>query len=178
MSNKIIFILLIIVSFSCNKNTDSKACWYIVDYNGQLLESVCNKTEPEVRSYIKNLPGRQSIPDSNLDCLYYKVETDKYCWQINNKCYKNFTTAQANLYAHCYFGVSATKVTCDSCCTNWYNRYMYRKNLGGVINYSSVFSKRYCGIALDTIHQSKRDTILLNQDSLIVLQYSENGSTW
>jgi hypothetical protein len=170
MNKKIISILIILVTvLSCKKDSDARYCWSIVDHNGNLITRMCDKTEPEIRAYIKGSIGGSLIPDSSLGCLYYKEETNKCCWMIGARCNKNLTESEANHYATCYSGgATATKVTCDSCCTNWYNRYaIVSIQNGGVISYSAAWVNRYCGASLDTIFDGKKVLIKNTVDSLI-----------
>ena len=165
---------------SCTKSNQQKYCWKIVDNVGNDLSQVCDKTEQELLDCFKNSNCGIVNGGSGLNpCNYYIVESQTFCWVINGRFYKNMTAAAANHQAKCYGGGAiATKVDCTTYCQNWYNREerIYKMNYSQT--YSSITTKAYCGLGLDTVFQSKRVRLRETSDSIINLQFSKDGVNW
>ena len=177
---KIAMLILFTNFIACNKKVaETKFCWQIIDFAGNNLNTVCDKTEAELIECSKNATcGNYNGGSGLTSCNYYKIEGDKFCWLINNKYYVNLTENQAQLYAKCFFnGVNALKVDCGYC-KDWYNREKRIYKPTSLITYSSISTKNYCGDTLKTIFQGRQITRKNDADSLIIIQFSNDGINW
>ncbi len=179
---RIITFLSIILFISCNKEkkTEKKFCWQIVDGMGNKMQKICDKTETELLECFKNGACGSYNGGANLtSCNYYKIEGEKFCWQINNHYYKDMTENEILLISKCFTGNAfATKASCDSACENWYHREKRLYKPDSTITYSFVTKQNYCADTLATIYQGRQIIIKNDSDSLIVIQFSNNGSNW
>jgi hypothetical protein len=165
MKLKINFILLLGAMFvidSCKKESNNKYCWQITDPNGNLINSVCNKTLSEIQSLYPN------------SCSYYKIEGEEYCWFVDGRLFiKNVTENYLNHYLQCYSSGSAVKVACDYC-EHWYSRQKNTYKPNNTIFYSPIYFQQYCGDTVHTIFQGREIVLRESPDSVITLQFSKN----
>ena len=175
-----ISLLILIIIISCSKkSTDNnssvnKYCWQLVDFNGNNLEMVCNKTESElVTDYQSGVYGTNFT-----SCNYYKVDGPKNSWMINNTFYKSLYTDQARLMAHC-FNNNTTPIQVDSnYCKIWYTKEIITFKPNQSTYYSGIRSQYYCADSLKTIYQGRKIVLRDVTDSLIVLEFSSDGMHW
>jgi hypothetical protein len=166
MKMKTSFILLlgaILIVFSCKKESNTKYCWQLVDPLGNNINSVCDKTPSEMQS---------SYPNS---CSYYQMGGEEYCWLVDGNIFiKNATENSINHYFQCYGGLHAEKVACDYC-QNWYSRQKNTYKPNNTFTYSPVHLQHYCGDTVHTLFQGREIVLRESTDSLITLQFSNNG---
>lgn len=146
---------------------DRRYCWQRIDNYGNPLEQVCNKTEVEIKALYPN------------DCSYYKNEGEKACWLVNNSLLPQITKEGAELMARCFFtsAGSPVKVDCNYCQTFYHRRKMTYKP-ANTISYSLVTSERFCGDTATKLYQGRQVVLKDTPDSLVVLQFSSNGTNW
>ena len=166
MKIKTAFILLFIATFisvSCKKESNTKYCWQVVDVFGQELHSVCNKTEPEMQT---------DYPNS---CGYYKIG-EEYCWLIDDSTFiPDRTEDYIARYIHCYGNFNSyRKVACDYC-KRWFTRQKITYKPNNFFTFSPVYVKQYCGDTLHTLYQGRQIILRETADSLITIQFSNNG---
>lgn len=152
------FILL-----SCKKESNNKYCWQLVDALGNNLNAICNKTESEMQASYSN------------SCSYYKIG-DEYCWLVDNNIFitnkpEDFITR----YMHCYGSYTTyQKVACDYC-QKWYSRQKNTYKPNNTFSFSPVHLQQYCGDTVHTLFQGREIVLRETSDSLITLQFSNNG---
>ncbi len=180
---KTTFTLLTIALFtliSCKKETEQRFCWQIIDANGADLTAICDKTETELLDCVKNNTCGTFFNGGGItNCNYYKLDGEIFCWKVNGFYLKDFTESKASLYARCFYG-NATLVKADSCqtCIRWYNREKKTYKPNNTITYSPITVQIYCGDTLRTIFQGRQIIRKDDADSLIVIQFSQNGLNW
>ena len=174
-----ISILILIVIISCSKSANDKYCWQIVDFNGNNIEMICDKTEAELINCVDNgTCGNATIIGTLGSCNYYKIDGAKYSWMINDKFYKSLYADQARLMAHCY-GNNTTPLQVDSnYCKKWYTRKIITFKPNQSTTYSGISSQDYCADSLKTIYQGRKIVLRDVTDSLIVLEFSSDGMHW
>lgn len=163
-----------------NKGVD-RYCWQLLDFAGNEINSVCDKTEEEFRDCItKGTCGVYiTYPDSLLKCNYFRIEGQRQCWEVNGRLVKNLYENQAKLYSRCYWGgVKVNKVDCSNYCHNWYTRERRLYKPTNTITYSEVKMNRWCGDQLVDLYSKTEKLIRGTSDSSIYLQYSLNGTDW
>jgi hypothetical protein len=184
------FIIILMVSFvlfnvSCSKDKTPesfRSCWQLVDFAGNKIGQVCDKTEDELVDCVNNNtcgPFSTSVQTPLNSCYYYKVESDTFCWFINDSTViKNFTESQAQWMARCHFNNGRlTKINCADC-EQWYNREKRIYKPTGFVSYSVISGKYYCYDTLATIYQGREIVKKDDVDSLIVIQFSNDRMHW
>jgi hypothetical protein len=183
---KILITILSICFFisivSCKKTKEespAKYCWQLIDPNGNNIGQVCDKTEEELRECIRTSNcGIVNVTGASLDCGYYRADGEKFCWQIGNYTVSDANEYQAKLFSRCYFGgVTPVKSTCIPC-QRWYTRDKMTYKPNNTITYTQTRVTNYCGDTLTKIYQGRQIIKKDDADSLIVLQFSNNGTNW
>ncbi len=157
----------------CVKNGDiaslleQKHCWQRIDSHGNPLEQVCNKTASEMKAVYTN------------DCMYYKNDGEKLCWLANGNFLPNMPKEGAELYIRCFNPSAGTPVVvnCNYCQTFYHRRKMTYKP-ANTTTYSSVTRERFCGDTSATLYHGRQIVLKDTPDSLILLQFSNNGTDW
>jgi len=158
----IVLVLPSFIGFSCKKESAKTYCWQLTDPIGNTLNSVCGKTEAQMQVSYSN------------PCTYYKLG-DEYCWYIDNMIFiTNKPQDFIDRYLHCFGHTSAIKVACDYCQT-WYTREKYTYKPNNTFTYSQVRVQQYCGDTVHTLYQGREIILRESNDSLITLQFSNNG---
>jgi len=156
-----LFVIVLIV-LSCKKSSTDEYCWQLVDAVGNPINAVCNKTESEMQI---------SYPNT---CSYYKLG-DEYCWFADGNVFiKNKPEDYVTRFLHCYGYNNAVKVTCDYC-QNWYTRQKNTYKPNNTLSFSPVRIEQYCGDTVHTLFQGREITLRETTDSLITIQFSNNG---
>ena len=166
-------IVSLLLLAGCTKNNpvsrilEKRYCWQRIDFVGNRLEQVCDKTEADMKALYPN------------DCSYYKNDGEKSCWLINTTFLPEMTKEGAELVARCFFPNAATpvKVDCNYCQTFYHRRKMTYKP-ASTISYSPVTSERFCGDTATKLYQGRQVVLKDTPDSLVVLQFSSNGTNW
>lgn len=169
---------LAIVSFAfflagCSKGgpvsslLEQRYCWQRIDSFGNPLEQVCNKTESQMKALYPN------------SCSYYKNDGEKSCWWVNGTFLSNMTKEGAGLYIRCFNPNAGTpvKVDCKYCQTFYHRKKMTYKP-ANTITYSTVSRERFCGDTSFTLYHGRQIVLKDTPDSLIVRQFSSNGTAW
>lgn len=164
----------------CKKETAERHCWQLIDSNGNDLNAVCDKTEAELLDCVKNNTCGSYFNGSSItNCNYYISDGNRFCWKINNSYYRDLTESEASLYARCFFGnASPIKVDCSFACQRWYHREKKTFKPTATITYSFVTLENFCGDTVSTLYQGRQIIRKDDTDSLIVIQFSNNGSNW
>ena len=183
----LITILIVCVSFfivSCKKDKaeeiSAKHCWQIIDYSGNNLAQICDKTEAELIECVNNKTcGNFLGPNPITSCNYYQTDGEKFCYQIGNSTTSEpVTESYANLLSRCYRGGAAIiKTTCITC-QRWYTRDKMTYKPNNTTTYTQIRIGNYCGDTLTKIYQGRQIIKKDDADSLIVLQFSNNGTNW
>jgi hypothetical protein len=171
-----------IVSCKKDKAEDSPAkhCWQLIDYNGNNLAEICDKTETELLACVANSSCGSFLGGNTLTaCNYYQSDGEKFCYQIGTRTTPEpITESYANLLSKCYFGgATLVKTTCIPC-QRWYTRDKMTYKPNNTITYTQTRVTNYCGDTLTKIYQGRQIIKKDDADSLIVLQFSNNGSNW
>jgi hypothetical protein len=184
---KILFSILSVCFFvsivSCKKDKEvapEKYCWQIIDALGNNINQICDKTEEELRGCIKsNSCGiTSSASGFTLDCGYYRVDGEKFCWQIGAYNLNDANEYQAKLFGRCFLGGAIpVKTTCIPC-QRWYTRDKMTYKPNNTTTYTQIRVGNYCGDTLTKIYQGRQIIKKDDADSLIVLQFSNNGTNW
>jgi hypothetical protein len=172
---KVVFVLLLVLFFSCKKESDQKFDWQLVNNNGTNLNIIYNKTEQELINCTSC--GNFNGNGWNLKfCNYYKVSEPIYCWYSDSR--GTYYGSMPEKLAHC-FVPDARQIMCTSC-DYWYSRIknIYKKN--GYYTIGSITKK--CYISKDTISLfsdiTKQIIIRNTLDSLILLERSFDGKKY
>ena len=132
---------------------------------GNNMNAVCSKTSAEMQADYPN------------PCTYYKLDGEEYCWLIGSNTFvKNATQHKINQVLQCFYNssVQALKVSCDYC-QLWYTRQKSTFKPNNTVFYSPVRAEQYCGDTVRTLFQGRQIVLRETNDSLIVLQFSNNG---
>ena len=178
-----IFILASCCCFlSCKDEQDpaDRHCWTIIDNNGNDVAYICNKTEAELLVCTTNGTCGNFPPGTILSqCQYYQSDGPKFCYTINGQYRGELTESQAALYSRCFGGGGATpvKTTCIDC-ARWYHRIKRTHKASGTFGYSVITSQQFCGDTLATLYPGRQIILKDDADSLVVRQFSNNGTTW
>ena len=169
---------------SCKKDKAeeiiSKHCWQLLDFNGNQVGQICDKTEAELLECIGNNTCGNFLGGNTItSCNYYQIDGEKFCYQIGSNITPDpMTESHAKLMAKCYYGnASLTKLDCIAC-KFWYTREKLQKKPAGNIYYSSLTKRNDCGDTLTKIFQGKQVIRKDDADSLIIIQFSNNGQNW
>ena len=182
----LVTILIVCVSLfiiSCKKDKaeeiSAKHCWQIIDYSGNNLAQICDKTEAELLECVANNTCGNFIGTNPITtCNYYQTDGEKFCYQIGNITPDPMTESQAKLLAKCFYGnAPLIKLDCVAC-KFWYTREKKQKKPSGIIYYSPANKRNYCGDTLNVIFQGKQVIRKDDADSLIIIQFSNNGQNW
>ena len=174
----VFFSSLLVVSNSCKKNSDKRYCWQIIDHVGFKMGVVCNKTEAELLACASNGNCGIALSGALTPCNYYKAEGEELCWYIDNRYMLKATENEINHLRKCFnLNTSAIKVDC-SYCQNWYTREKRTYKPSNTFSYSPVTYKLYCGDTTRTLYQGRQIILKDDADSLIVIQFSNNGTSW
>ncbi len=162
----LISLFVLVIISSCKKESNNQACWQVIDQLGNDVGTVCNKTEAAMLAQYQS------------PCAYYRTGGEKFCWLIGGSQFlKDATEEKLNHTIRCFYSAtpSVTKVACDYC-QAWYTREkrIYKPN--NTFSYSQVRSEQFCGDTARTLFQGKQVTIRETGDSLIAVQFSNNGS--
>ena len=179
---KIAFIVITfftLLSSGCKKESNKKYCWQVMDNLGNQLNVVCDKTEAELVDCIKNNTCGVYNNPNVTNCNYYRIGGEKFCWKISNYYFKDLTEDQAAMYSRCYYAnAPATKADCNYACTGWYHRHKKTYKPNNSVTYSQVTLEQFCGDTAATLYQGRQIIIKDDLDSLIVIQFSNNGINW
>lgn len=177
---KVLLLCQIFLISACEKeHVSHKFCWQLVDDAGLDVNLICDKTESELIECVNN--GSCAISGGITtfnNCSYYKAGGEKFCWRINNVLVPNITQEKAQLFARCRYGGTATLSTaCDSC-QDWFHREQRTFKPTNAVTYSSITVENFCGDTLATLFTGRQIIRKDDVDSLILIQFSENGINW
>jgi len=174
----LLFGVLILFLFSnCEKILEERCDWQIVDASGNIQGVFYNKTEAQFLACTNcgvSSNGQSGIPLGQIlkSCDYYSLCDPKYCWSIGDRYLEN----TSEKFVNCFFP-TAVKVDCNSC-GNWFTRRKTTYIPSNSTNYSRVTSKFYCGDTALIFKSGAQFVIKQTTDSLILLQYSKDGTVW
>lgn len=165
---------------SCKKESEQKCDWQLVDNAGNYLNIVYNKTEAELLACTDCGTFNGGQPGTPLGqmltpCNYFSSCDPKFCWIIGNHYWEN----TSEKFVNCFFSTATkTKVICNSC-GNWYTR----KKMTYIPSNSTLYSnvsllRAYCGDTATRFNSGSQFIIKQTADSLILLQYSKDGTVW
>ena len=170
---------LILVFFACTKSGSDAHCWQIIDYNGNNLEMICNKTETELINGVKNGDfGYLPVNTNFTNCNYFRAEGPKNCYMIAGAFRKDLYADEARLYGQCFCNNATVTQVDSNYCMFWYTRetITVKRNMNTYIN--GIHSQYYCADTLKTIYQSRKIVLKDDADSLIVISFSNDGMHW
>lgn len=157
----IVLLLPLFIGLSCKK--EPEFCWQLTDTLGNPLNSICGKTEAEMQASYPN------------PCTYYKMG-DVYCWYIDSLSFiKDEPQDYIDRMRNCYSFTSAVKVPCDYC-QKWYTRQKAVYKPDNTYTLSVTWVQQYCGDTVHTLFQGREIILRESSDSLITLQFSNNGT--
>ena len=161
-----LLIMFLLAAFLGCKKESPKFCWQIVDNFGNKLETVCNRTEAEMQVLYPN------------PCSYYKVGGEKFCWMRNNVFINDVTQEEADYINRCFGATgTATKVDCNYC-GRWFHREKRTYKPNNTFTFSQLKVETFCGDTAKTIFHGRQVIKKDTPDSLIVLQFSSDGTNW
>lgn len=162
--------VLLVLLTGCKKSgpaSEQRFCWQLVDAYGNYLQKICGKTESEIKSLYPN------------SCSYFKSVGEKSCWLVGNRFLLAMTQEEVDLYRQCFHPNSATPVKVDcNYCQKWYHREKRTYKPASTITYSQVTAEQFCGDTTAKLYQGRQIVLRETADSLIVLQFSNNGTNW
>jgi hypothetical protein len=162
----LLYILLIIIALVSCKKEEVKSCWQLIDQLGNDVMIICDKTEAEMKAAYQG------------NCMYHKEEDQKFCWLTSNGDFiKNASESRINHYKNCFNLGSATKVACDYC-DKYFSREKRTYKPNNSISYTAIKYKFYCGDSVNLIRQQRQFIRKDDADSLIIIQFSLDGSNW
>ncbi len=166
--------------FSCENDQDpaDRHCWTIIDALGNTVGQVCNRTEAELLLCASN--GSCGFPSGTIltQCDYYQSDGAKFCYSFNGTYAGELTESQAAVYGRCFFGgATPVKVNCQNCAF-WYHREKRTYKPTGQFVFSSITRQNFCGDTLTTLYQGRQIIRKDDADSLVVIQFSNNGTNW
>jgi hypothetical protein len=161
---------LLLIIMSCKKNGNSevidnpnkKYCWVTLDVQLIILDTICDKTAAEIAMI--DSAGFYYRQDEPLKC-WYKASTNQYAKDLPQSIITKF------------FGAGYTVVNCGYC-ASWYLREKRRYLPTNSITYSPVTFKRFCGDTVATLFRGREIPLRQTVDSVIVTQFSDNGTNW
>jgi hypothetical protein len=167
MKNLLLLFIVICISFSCKEKPkveeQTKFCWTILDVNFNFLKTVCDKTASEIALEYDAI-------------FYYRNDEPKKCW----------FDAATNTYAadvpeswlkKRYPTGNFVVVVCGYC-AQWFYSEKRKYIPNNSITYSFISSRRLCGDTVTTLFRGREVFLRQSTDSLIVRQFSDNGSDW
>jgi hypothetical protein len=176
-----IFTFLFLISISsCKKANENveKYCWQLLDASANEVGQVCDKTEAELRDcLLSNKCGTFNI-SNDLSCNYYRADGEKFCWKIGTSTSSQINEFGANLLARCYGATQPPVKTACIDCARWYVREKKLYKPQNTITYSSLTVTRLCGDTLTKLYQGRQIIRKNDADSLIVIQFSNDGQNW
>jgi hypothetical protein len=174
----IILLLVTLLSYSCKKEGEKKYCWQIIDQLANDMGVVCDKTEAELTTCVNNGTCGFYNGGTLTSCFYYKVEGEEFCWFVDNSYMIRATENKLALLRKCFnLSSTALKVDCNYC-QFWYSRKKSTYKPDGRFAYSPITQKQYCGDTTRTLYQGREIIVKNDADSLIVIQFSNDGMSW
>lgn len=174
----IILLSVTLFNYSCKKEKEKRYCWQILDQMANNMGVICDKSEAELLACINNGTCGFSNGGTLNSCFYYKVEGEEFCWFVDNSYMIKATENRLAVLRKC-FNLSSTilKVDCNYC-QFWYNRKKSTYKPDGRFAYSPITHNQYCGDTVQTLYQGREVIIKNDADSLIVIQFSNDGTSW
>jgi hypothetical protein len=141
----------------------TKFCWVILDQNLVVWKTECDKTVAEIAT---------AYPSNN----YYRIDEALKCWYeaSTNFIIRDFPQS---LITKLYPTRVLTIVPCNYC-ARWYYREKRKYIPNSSITYSTVTVRQFCGDTLQTLYRGREIPLRQSTDSIIVTQFSDNGSNW
>ena len=177
LANLLFCVLVLFLFSNCEKILEKRCDWQIVDPSGNNQVVIRNKTEAELlacRACGISGSGQVGLTLGQMitSCQYYSLCDPKFCWSIGNGYLEN----TSEKFVNCFFP-SAVKVDCNSC-GNWFTRRKTTYIPSNSTFYSGVKSIFYCGDTASRFNSGAQFIIKQTTDSLILLQYSKDGTVW
>jgi hypothetical protein len=168
MKSILILFLSIFLTSSCERTNPidpetTKYCWNITSPLLVVMGTVCDKTAAEMAT---------AYPDG----WYYKTDEVLKCYfELNSNVFlKNFPPSLLNkAYPNRTFG----EASC-SYCARWFYREKRKYLPNSSITYSDITVKQFCGDTLATLYRGREVPLRQSTDSIITLQFSDNGTNW
>ena len=166
MKQIIILSLFTLINISCKKSSTpepeiTKFCWNITSPALVVMGTVCDKTAAEMATAYPD--GWYFRSDEQLKC-YFETSSNAFL--------KNFPPS---LMSKAYPNRNFTAVSC-SYCARWYYREKKKYLPNNSITYSAITVKQFCGDTLATLYRSREIPLRQSTDSIITLQFSDNGT--
>lgn len=161
----LVVLLTVIIGIGCKKNDNEepKHCWQIIDQSGMYLYRLCERTETQMKDSFPN------------PCTYYKLGEEELCWLIDGSMYvPKVPEDYVKSLLKCYNKTSYKEVECGYCQT-WYTRQKDTYKPTNTATYSKIRVERLCGDTVKTLYQGRQVVVRETADSLIVLEFSNNG---
>jgi hypothetical protein len=166
MKQLLILSLFTILNISCERTNPvdpeiTKFCWNVLDPLLVVMNTVCDKTAAEMATAYPNNWYYKS--DEQLKC-YYETSTNAFL--------KNFPPS---LLGKVFPNRNFTEVSC-SYCARWFYREKKKYLPTNSITYSPMTVKQFCGDTLSTLFRGREIPLRQSADSIITLQFSDNGT--
>lgn len=179
----ILLTAFIIFNVSCKKDNASskRACWQLIDFSGNYLNQVCDKTEAELIACVgdSSCGNYAGLPRPLTNCFYFKKGGDEFCWLINGTSFiKNKTEAEAQLLARCFWNNGTLQNMGCNDCKLWFNREKRTYKPTSSVSFSVISNRYYCTDTLATLYSGREIIRKDDADSLIVIQFSDDGVNW
>jgi hypothetical protein len=174
----LLLLLMCLFNYTCKKEAEKKYCWQIIDNVANDMGIVCDKTEAELLACINNRTCGFYTGWTLTPCFYYKAEGEEFCWLVNGSYMIKSTENKLALLRKCFsFNSTTVKVDCDYC-QFWYSRKKSTYKPDGRFAYSPITHREYCGDTTRTLYQGREIIVKNDADSLIVIQFSNDGTNW
>ena len=161
----VIMSVTLLLIYSCKKS-DPSYCWQLIDASGNRLQQVCGKTEAQMQADYPNA------------CRYYRTTGTTYCWLVNGSMYfEGLTEEGIQKTVQCFVGGAATvqKVDCGYC-QLFYHRIKRKYKPTGVSTFSGIRGEVFCADTVRVLFNGRQQVLKDTPDSLVVRQYSSNGT--
>lgn len=177
-----LFIIGAIFLSSCKKeNGGGRHCWQLIDNAGNNLNIICDRTENELIACINNGNCGSFMGGATFtSCNYFNADGPKSCYLINGQASEQpLTEDQARVYASCFGSRQGSYVKADCLdCAFWYHREKRTYKPTNAFVYSTITRQKFCGDTLATLYPGRQIIRKDDADSLIVIQFSNNGTNW
>lgn len=164
---QLISLLFCVVLIACSKgkSEEEHACWHVYDASGSYMGKGCDYTEAEIKA------------DPTV-AYYFKDGTPTFCWVIGSLTGGSYVENLPADYFNKFYTTSVvTKVDCGYC-ARWFHRIKRTYKPANTFYIDPIRVERFCADTVKALYQGKQDTLKNTADSLVVRQFSNDGTTW
>lgn len=151
--------------FSCEKESNQKACWQGFHPSGYVVQGMaaCDKTLDEMKA---TYPGH----------WFYRADEPTYCWQVQtqqgSRYYMRSIPASMVDSLRPYGGYSYSKVDCNSFCT-WQYLDKTRSKITGLYSPTKLGVEVYAADSCSKLFLGRIITIRETTDTIVTREFSK-----